>query len=238
MGALLLGTLAGALTTLSPCVLPILPFVVLGALDKHRFGPLALAGGLIVAFTGIGLLVYGAGWAFDISADWIRLVSAAMLAMFGAFLVSATLKERFSAMGAPVSGLLNGALERFSPTGIAGQFAFGALLGAVWSPCSGPTLGAAVTLAASGNSPAKAAAIMLFFGAGASLPLLAVAYGSRQTLRVRRELFAKIERRTRPALGGVLIAAGLLVLLGLDRALEAAFANLMPNWLVTLTTRF
>lgn len=238
MGALFLGTLAGALTTLSPCVLPILPFVVLGALDRHRFGPVALAAGLIVAFAGFGMLVYGAGSAFDISADSIRLASAAMLVLFGGFLLSTALAERVSALGAPVTGLLNRTLERFSPTGVGGQFALGALLGAVWSPCSGPTLGAAVTLAASGNSPAKAAAIMLFFGVGASLPLLAVAYGSRQTLRARRELFAKIERRTRPALGGVLIAAGLLVLLGLDRVLEAAFVKVMPNWLVTLTTLY
>lgn len=238
MGVLLLGTLAGALTTLSPCVLPILPFVVLGALDRHRFGPVALAAGLTVAFTGVGLLVAAVGWTFDFSTDSIRPVSAAMLALFGAFLLSTTLTERFSTFGAPVTGVLNQALERFSPTGIRGQFALGALLGAVWSPCSGPTLGAAVTLAASGNSPAKAAAIMLFFGAGASLPLLAVAYGSRQTLRTRRELFSRIERTARPALGVVLIAAGLLVLVGLDRTLEAAFVNIMPNWLVTLTTRF
>jgi cytochrome c-type biogenesis protein len=238
MGALLLGTLAGALTTLSPCVLPILPFVVLGALDRHRFGPLALAAGLIVAFAGVGMLVYGAGWVFDISSDSIRLASATMLVVFGAFLLSTTLTERFSALGAPASGMLNRALERFSPTSIGGQFALGALLGAVWSPCSGPTLGAAVSLAASGNSPGTAVATMIFFGAGASLPLLAVAYGSRQTLRARRELFAKIERRIRPALGAVLIAAGLLVLIGLDRALEAAFVNVMPHWLVTLTTRY
>lgn len=238
MGVLLLGTLAGALTTLSPCVLPILPFVVLGALDRHRFGPLALAAGLIAAFTGVGLLVAGAGWALDISADSIRLISAAMLALFGAFLLSTALAERLSTLSTPVTGMLNRALERFSPTGIRGQFALGALLGAVWSPCSGPTLGAAVTLAAGGNSPAEAAAVMLFFGAGASLPLLAVAYGSRQTLKARRELFSKIERAARPALGVVLVAAGLLVLVGLDRTLEAAFVNIMPDWLVTLTTRF
>jgi len=238
MGVLLLGTLAGALTTLSPCVLPILPFVVLGALDHHRFGPLALAAGLTVTFAAVGLLVSGAGWAFDISADAIRLTSAAMMALFGTLLLSSVLAGRFGALGAPVTGMFNRLLERFSPTDLGGQFALGALLGAVWSPCSGPTLGAAVTLAASANSMAKAATVMLFFGVGASLPLLAVAYGSRQALRTRRELFAKIERKTRPTLGAVLIAAGLAVLLGWDRTLEAAFVNVMPDWLVTLTTRF
>src|SRR5690349_21513779 len=53
MGPALLGLLAGALTILSPCVLPVLPFVLFATLERHRFGPLALAGGLVVAFTGI-----------------------------------------------------------------------------------------------------------------------------------------------------------------------------------------
>jgi cytochrome c biogenesis protein CcdA len=238
VGELLLGGAAGALTTLNPCVLPVLPFVVLAALDRHRFGPLALAAGMSATFAGVGLVVFGAGWASGVPGDAIRTVAAAIMALFGVLLLSAALGQRFAAAGAPISALFDRALERFAPQGLAGQFGLGALLGAVWSPCSGPTLGAAVTLAAGTATAARAGAIMLAFGAGASVPLLALAYGSREALKTRRELFARIARAARPALGTVLLAAGLLVLTGLDRSLEGAFVAHMPDWLVSLTTRY
>ena len=238
MGEVFLGVVAGALTTLSPCVLPILPFIAFAALDQHRFGPLALAAGMIVTFTSIGLVIFGAGWASGVSADSIRAIAAVLMLVFGALLLSTLLHERVMVLGAPLTAFLNRTLERIPPAGLAGQFGLGALLGAAWSPCSGPTLGAAVTLAASSSTMAKAAVIMLFFGMGTSLPLLAVAYGSRQTLKARRAAFLKIERVARPALGVILVGAGLLVLLGIDRTLEEAVVNRMPDWLVALTTRF
>ena len=238
MGGLLLAVAAGALTTLSPCVLPVLPFVVFAALDQHRYGPLALAAGMTLTFTSIGLVVFGAGSAFSASGDAVRVFAAAAMVLFGALLASSALHERFAVAGAPLAALFNRALERVSPKGLSGQLGLGALLGAVWSPCSGPTLGAAVTLAASSATLPRAGAIMLLFGAGASLPLLALAYGSRQALKSRRETFLKMERAARPALGVILVAAGLLVLLGLDRAVEQAFVERMPDWLVSLTTRY
>jgi len=238
LGELLLGGAAGALTTLNPCVLPVLPFVVLAALDQHRFGPLALAAGMSATFAGIGLVVFGAGSAFGISGDAIRATAAALMTLFGALMLFAFLGERFASASAPLTVLFNRALERVSPKGLAGQFGLGALLGAVWSPCSGPTLGAAVTLAAGTATAARAGAIMLVFAAGASVPLLALAYGSREALKTRRELFARIARAARPALGAILLAAGLLVLTGLDRSVEGAFVAHMPDWLVAITTRY
>lgn len=238
MGSVLLGMLAGALTTLSPCVLPILPIVLLGALDQHRFAPLALAGGLVATFTALGLLISGAGWAFDVSNNAIRAGAAGMMVLFGLILLSAMLQQRFATLSAPLTDLFNRATGRFSPTGLGSHFALGALLGAVWTPCSGPTLGAAITLAASSETAAKAAAIMLFFSIGACLPLLAIAYGSRQSLRSRREVLANVDRVAKPVLGAVLVVAGLLVLFGFDKALEAAVVDAMPDWLVSLTTRY
>ena len=236
MGELLLGAAAGALTTLNPCVLPVLPFVVLAALDQHRYGPLALAAGMSATFAGIGLLVFGAGSA--LSGDAIRATAAALMTLFGAVMLFAFLGERFASASAPLTAYFNRALERISPKGLAGQFGLGALLGAVWSPCSGPTLGAAVTLAAGTATAARAGAIMLVFAAGASVPLLALAYGSREALKTRRELFARIGRAARPVLGAVLLAAGVLVLTGVDRNFERAVVAHMPEWLVAITTRY
>ena len=238
MVSILLGLLAGALTTLSPCVLPVLPFVLFAALDQHRFGPLALASGMATTFAAVGMLVYGAGSAFELSAEVVRYSAAALMAVFGSVMLSTVLQERLAVLGAPIVNFFNHSLQGFGPGGLGGQFALGALLGAVWSPCSGPTLGATVTLAASSATIAKAGVIMLFFGVGASLPLLAIAYGSRQTLMRRKETLQSVGRIAKPLLGGTLLAAALLVLLGVDKVIEVALVRTMPDWLTTLTTRY
>lgn len=238
MGSMLLGLFAGALTTLSPCVLPILPIVLLGAMDQHRLGPVALAAGVVTTFTVLGVVLSAAGWAFDLPTDAVRITAAALMVLFGAALLSTLLQQRVAALAAPAADRLAGVVQRFSPNGLAGQFGLGALLGAVWTPCSGPTLGTAVSLAASSKTMAAAVFIMLFFGVGATIPLIAVAYGSRAGLRSRSDLMRRIGGLAKPLLGTVMLAVGLLVLLGLDKLIEAAFVASMPDWLVGITTRF
>jgi len=238
MVSILLGLLAGALTTLSPCVLPVLPFVLFAALDQHRFGPLALAAGMATTFAGLGMLISGAGLSIALSGDGVRYAAAALMGIFGVVLLSSSLQQRFALLTAPLTSWLNSSTPRFGGSGMTGQFAVGALMGAVWSPCSGPTLGAAVTLAASSQTAWKAGAIMLSFGLGASVPLVAIAYGSRATLKARKDALRGIGRIAKPVLGGAVLAAALLVLTGLDRVVEAELVRSMPDWLTTLTTRF
>ena len=242
MLSLALALLAGALTTVNPCVLPILPIVLFGALDQHRYAPLALAGGLVASFTAFALILSGAALfgigALDIPESAVRNTAAALMVIFGAVLASSALKLRFAALSSPMSAMFQGALDRAAPKGLWGQFGLGALLGAVWSPCSGPTLGAAVGLAGKSGSAGQAAAIMLAFGIGVTLPMLAIAYGSRQTLKSRRAAFAQFSRAATPWLGGLLALTGLLVLTGYDKRIETFFVDNMPDWLVQLTTRF
>ena len=238
MGFLLLGLLAGALTTLSPCVLPVLPFVVFAALDRHRFGPIALAAGMASAFAIVGILVAGAAPVLDGAGNYARTGAAILMLLFGIVLISPVLQDRAALALGPLSARMNDRLAGFSPDTLGGQFALGALLGAVWTPCSGPTLGAAVGLAANSATLPAAASIMVSFGLGASLPLVGIAYGSRQTLKSRRALAAGIARYAKPFLGIFMAAIGLAVLSGVDKLVEAALVNAMPDWLVTLTTRY
>lgn len=238
MGTILLGMLAGALTTLSPCVLPVLPFVLFAALDQHRFGPLALTGGMVATFTAVGLVVSAAGSVVDISGDAVRYVAATVMGLLGAILLGTALQQRLALAGAPIADFFDRSVQRFNPAGLGGQFALGALLGAVWSPCSGPTLGAAITLAAGSGTLAKAGVIMLFFGIGASLPMLAIAYGSRQTLKIRKQTLQNVGRIAKPLFGAVLLVVAVLVISGLDKVIEAAFVQSMPDWLVRLTTQY
>lgn len=238
MGGYLIALLAGVLTTLSPCVLPLLPIVLLGALQQHRLGPLALAAGMSSAFTGLGVGLSALGLAFAVGGGAVRVTAAAIMMFFGVVLLSGTLQQRIAGAGAPLANGLNALSSRFSPDGLGGQFLLGALLGAVWIPCSGPTLGVAVGLASSSETLGRAAEIMGLFSLGATLPLVALAYASRQALKARQGDLARIGRVGKPILGAVLIVLGLLVASGLDKAIEAGLLKLMPAWLVDLVVRF
>ena len=147
-----LALLAGVLSTLSPCVLPLLPIVLGAAASEHRLGPAALAAGLAISFTAIGLFVATIGFAAGLDTGFFRMVAAILLIGVGIVLLVPRLQEQFALAAAPVSNWAGGYADNFAPTVFAGQFGLGLLLGAVWSPCVGPTLGAASILAAKGDT--------------------------------------------------------------------------------------
>ncbi|MBI4966779.1 MAG: cytochrome c biogenesis protein CcdA [Rhodospirillales bacterium] len=238
VGSLAFGYLAGGLSTLSPCVLPLLPLLLVGAFDEHRLGPLALAGGLAVSFTLLGLGLATVGLAVGLDSGPVRLAAALLMIAFGAILIAPRLQLAFAGWVAPLSGGANGMLERLTPKGLSGQFLLGLVLGAVWAPCTGPTLGAAVGLAAQGQTLIYAASVMAVFSLGAATPVLALAYGSRQAMRQRRDRLAQFAKKAKPTMGAMLLLIGVLVAAGWDKVLETQLVAIMPAWLVDLTTRF
>jgi cytochrome c biogenesis protein CcdA len=237
-GALGLAFLAGVLTVLSPCVLPLLPIVLGAAASQHRLGPLALAGGLALSFTAIGLFVATIGFAAGLDTGFFRTVSAILLIGVGLVLLVPRLQEQFALAAAPVSNWAGGYADNFTPGGLGGQFGLGLLLGAVWSPCVGPTLGAASVLAAKGENLPQVALTMLAFGIGAALPLLLLGILSREALMRWRSRLMEGGKAGKMALGLILVAVGLLVATGLDKRLEAILVEASPDWLTQLTTRF
>jgi cytochrome c-type biogenesis protein len=236
--ALALGYAAGALSTLSPCVLPLLPIVLFGAIEKHAWGPVALAAGLSVSFAVVGVSVSLFGFGLGLDASTVRVVVAVLMIAAGATLLLPRMQAGLAVAAGPIMNGGQSIADRIQPSGLRGQFLLGAALGAVWSPCSGPTLGAAIGLAAQGGTAASAAAVMAMFGLGAATPILALAYGSRQAVMARRDRLMTFSRIAKPIMAATLIAVGALVLTGLDKRIETALTNAMPEWLVALTTRF
>ncbi|HYF56830.1 MAG TPA: cytochrome c biogenesis protein CcdA [Salinarimonas sp.] len=238
IGTIGLAGLAGALSTLSPCVLPLVPIVLGAAASEHRLGPVALAGGLALSFTVVGLFVATIGFAIGLDAGVFRVAAALMLVAIGAVLMVPRLQTGLAVAAGPVGAWTEERFGGFSTTGLSGQFGVGLLLGAVWSPCVGPTLGAASVLAARGESLASVALTMLAFGIGAALPLLGLGLLSRETLLRWRNRMMAAGRGLKGALGAILAGAGLLILTGLDKRLEARLVEASPEWLTALTTRF
>jgi cytochrome c-type biogenesis protein len=228
---------AGALSTLSPCVLPLLPIVVIGAVEQHRLGPLALAAGLAGSFAATGLFIASIGLNLGIDSGLLRNAVAVLMMAFGVVLLVPALQMALTSAAAPLTSGGNTLLTKLSFTGIPGQFLLGVLLGAVWSPCAGPTLGAAIGMAAQSATMLSALLLMLVFGIGAATPVLALAYGSRQAMMARRNRMAEASRFLKPVAGAALLAVGLFVITGLDKIAETVLTNAMPDWLVNVTTR-
>src|SRR6202035_5628557 len=142
-----LAYLAGLLSTLSPCVLPLLPVILGSAASAHRLGPLALALGLASSFVVVGLFVATIGFSIGIDADVFRIVAAVLMILVGAVLIFPLFQSRLALAAGPVSRWANERRAALSAAGLQGQFGVGVLLGVAWSTCVGPTLGAASLLA-------------------------------------------------------------------------------------------
>jgi cytochrome c biogenesis protein CcdA len=233
-----LGYLAGALSTLSPCVLPLLPILIASATVQHRFGPLALALGLTLSFAAVGLFIATLGASIGLDAGVLRKGAAVLLIAFGALLLSTHAQLRFAQAASALSVAGGGLRARITGTGWRGQFTVGLALGVVWSPCVGPTLGAASTLAAQGRHLPQIALLMLLFGLGAGTPLVVIGSLSREAMqRLRGRLLAAGQLGS-GLLGVALLSIGLAILTGWDRGLETWVVEHSPDWLTELTTRF
>jgi cytochrome c biogenesis protein CcdA len=249
------------LSVLSPCVLPLVPIVFGSAVAAHRFGAMALGLGLTLSFVIVGLFVATIGFSLGLDGELFRRIGAGLLLVFGVLMLFPVLQARlvavFGAISQSFGNRLGGGLQQrvqdFQPVGIFGQFALGLLLGLIWSPCVGPTLGAAATLAAQRQDLGAVTVLMLIFGVGASLPLLAIGLvlghlrqrpaeaGQGETIETigawrRSGLLAG--RIGKTVLGGLLVLVALLILSGHDRQLEAQLVAWSPAWLTALTTRF
>lgn len=235
---LALAFVAGVLTMLSPCVLPLVPIVLGAAQSKHRLGPAALGLGLALSFTLVGLFVATIGFAIGLDGDLFRTIGGAIMILVGGVLIVPQAQRMLAAAGGPLTAWAHGPMQRLEEGGPFGQAAMGLLLGLVWAPCVGPTLGAASVLAAQGENLGLVTLTMLVFGVGAALPLVLIGLASRQALVSLRGRMAGAGRIGKLVLGGLLLVMGLLIFSGLDRALETWLVDISPLWLTELTTRY
>jgi cytochrome c biogenesis protein CcdA len=229
---------AGVLSVLSPCVLPLLPIVLGTAQSEHRLGPVALASGLALSFTVIGLFVATIGFAIGLDTDVFRAISAMLLITVGVILLVPRLQQQVAVAAGPMGSWVDDRLGGFTAISLWGQFGLGMLLGAVWVPCVGPTLGAASVLAAKGEDLGQVALTMLAFGVGAALPLMVLGFVSREAMMRWRGRLMDAGKGGKILLGVLLIAVGLLVATGADKTVETFLLDVSPQWLTDLTTRY
>lgn len=232
---ILLGYLAGILTFINPCILPVLPIALVSAVQNDRRGPLWLALGMSLTFVSIGVGITAIGPSIGLRVDDVSRIGAALMMAFGVVLLIPALGNRFAAAAAGFSANADTAFDHADQKSIKGQLLGGALLGAVWSPCIGPTLGGAVSLASQGGSLLWAGAIMTSFAAGISTIIIALAYGARETILKRQAVMRIFAEKAKPVMGVIFLLVGLLIFTKWSHAIEGWLLDQMPYWLQDLS---
>ena len=235
LGHLALAMVAGSLTTLSPCVFPLLPLVVGGSLQGHRAGPLAMGLGMTLSFAAIGLMVGLAGPALGIDGDSVRTAGGWFLLVLGAIMLVPALNERFTQLMTPLASGADQLSGRLNAGSLGGALLLGGLLGLVWSPCSGPLLATALTLVATEGGAVRGTLILGAFGAGAATPLVLAAYASRAGFSRARTWVLGHAKAMKNGFGILLVLLGLAILQGWDKRLEALILPLLPDAWVNLS---
>jgi cytochrome c biogenesis protein CcdA len=233
-----LGLLAGALSTLSPCVLPLLPVLIASAVNAHRWGAVALGIGLALSFMIVGIFLATLGASLGLDPGTFRTIGAVVLAVFGLILLVPRLQDLFARATSAFSTSGNQLLARVTFGGLTGQFLVGTLLGVVWSPCVGPTLGAATTLASQGKDLGQIGLLMLIFGIGAAAPLVLLGSVSRTTMMKIRGRLLSGGKYGKRVLGIIILGLGVMIATGVDKSFEAWILDHTPDWLTTATTRY
>ena len=230
---ILVAFVAGLVTAVSPCVLPILPIVLATGAGGDRRRPYLVIAGLIAGFSFFTLASVQLIGALHLPSSRLRDVATVVIAVFGLSLVVPALTTRFERATARVPAI-GARLAHAGGAGVAGGLITGVGLGLVWTPCAGPILGAITSLAVTAPDSGATLALVVAYSIGAGLPLLVIALGGRAVL-ARLHLRSAAGWANR-ALGILVLATAGLMAVGADTALSATLTNQLPDWTGTLQT--
>ncbi len=227
MPDLLLALLAGVVTIVAPCTLPVLP-ILLGAAIGQRGGarPALIALGFVMSFAFVALALNAIASALHFDPDGLRTAGLILLAAFGVLMIFPAAFERLAPQFAGVSSAASHLVFAARPN--LGGFVLGTMLGLVWTPCAGPVLGAILSAVATSPDHKRAALLLVTYSFGAALPMLAIAYGG-QTISTRLRRVAPYATRLQQGFGVIVIAFVASALLQYDAVALAWLGQFFPE---------
>jgi cytochrome c biogenesis protein CcdA len=227
---LALAFVAGVITVLSPCVLPLLPLILATATQEGKARPVGVILGFIVAFCVATLALSTLVVALHVPPDINRTLSAIVLVLLGLILVVPRLQLQFER----VTGGVASAAPTAGGSGFGGGLAVGLGLGLAWTPCVGPIMASVITLALNQAVGPGAIGITLAFSLGTAVPMAAVLVGGRRLVR-RLDWFQRNADTIQRVFGLVLLLTGLAIWLGWDRGIQVLLLEWFPGWEGLLT---
>lgn len=231
----ILAYVAGLLTLINPCILPVLPIVIVSSLQVSKRGPIALATGLCFGFVTVGLTVTAFGHLVGLTAYTMSRIGAAMMVVFGIVILVRPVASVLQNATGGVAHRADRMIENLDQNNLPGRFAAGFFLSIAWSPCIGPTLGAAIALASQGQDLLLAGVIMAGYAAGIATLVLGLAYGTRGLVTRYNMRFRAMSRYAQPVLGLTFVSIGCALFFGVAQTIEGALLRALPNWLIDLS---
>lgn len=226
--------LAGIITVLSPCILPILPIILSSTIGGQKTGkarPIGVVTGFILSFTFFTLFLSTLVRISGISADVLRLVSVVVIAGFGVSL----LIPQFQLL---VEKLFS-KLARFMPksqnrVGFSGGLVIGLSVGLLWTPCVGPILASVISLAITGIVTFDAFLITFAYALGTAIPMFLIILGGQNALRKVPWLQANTAN-IQKAFGVLMIITAIGIHNNVDRRFQTFVLNKFPQYGAGLT---
>jgi len=226
---LLFSALAGIVTVLSPCILPILPVLLSAGVGRGRQRAYGIIIGLIVSFAFFTLSLTAIVHATGISPDLLRYAAIALIIIFGLTMLFPQLGNRFAAMTSGIANLGILVQDRSSQvdSGFLSGLMLGTALGLLWTPCAGPILATITTLVATSAVTWNVVLITLAYSTGAALPMFLIMYGGNRIISSTK-ILAGYSESIRQFFGGLMIAGALAIAFHVDVVLQQFTVHYFP----------
>lgn len=219
--------IAGFVTVLSPCILPLLPILLSGGMTGGKQRPTGIIIGFIASFTFFTLTIAAIVQQAAIPADYLRVAAIILLGVFGLFLAIPALKNFFETLVRPM--MPSKVHAAGTQNGFVSGFLVGMSLGLVWTPCVGPILAAVITLAAAKTIGLESVLITLAYSVGTAIPMFLIMLGGRAIsakINVIKTNSALIQR----VFGIVIILMAIALSLGVDKKFEVFILKTFPQY--------
>lgn len=223
--------LAGIVTILSPCILPVLPIVLSGSISGGKRRPWGVVLGFILSFTIFTLFLTALVKSLGISSNTLRSISVVIIFLFGLSLILPNFQVFLEKLFSKLSSLFP---KTNSNSGFWGGLLVGVTVGLLWTPCVGPILGSVISLAVSGSVTSSTFLITLAYSLGTALPMLAIVYGGRQLLN-KVPWLTQNTAKIQIAFGVVMMLTALAIFFNLDRKFQSYILEKFPQYGTGLT---